>query len=412
MPKYGRILIYGLYLFPFIFITGPFLSDLFVVLVGTYGLINFFKRRDFQLLQNYPLFALSFFSLYILGLSFLLSENLYSSLEVSLFYFRYVFFIIGMIYLLENIKIIAAIKCYVVFLFFIFFDMVFQKLVGFNIIGIESGDKTRITSFLGEEQIIGCLILNVLILIIILNKKINFRTIYFEISIISISLIMIFLSGERSTLTLFIIFLFFYILKVEIFFRYKIIIGLLFVLLSSFIISIDENIKSRFINTTINQIFDTKADDLIILDSKLKFEQITLFSNAHFQHINTAINIFKENKFFGQGPNSFRNLCHKKEYNTGPRSCSTHPHNTYVELLSDTGLFGFILIFSIFIYISFLLIKYLRDKKYNFYLILVSIFINLFPLLPTKSFYNNWSNIFIYIFISYFIYNQNKCKKY
>ena len=36
--------------------------------------------------------------------------------------------------------------------------------------------------------------------------------------------------------------------------------------------------------------------------------------------------------------------------------CTTHPHNFYIQLLSETGLVGFFTIFSIFIYLILLFI--------------------------------------------------------
>ena len=34
-----------------------------------------------------------------------------------------------------------------------------------------------------------------------------------------------------------------------------------------------------------------------------------------------------------------------KKYNSGIKSCSTHPHNYYFQLLGETGLIGFLLFF-------------------------------------------------------------------
>ena len=72
----------------------------------------------------------------------------------------------------------------------------------------------------------------------------------------------------------------------------------------------------------------------------------------------TSINIFKNNYFFGTGVKSFREQCKKNQYYiienysafkdkphdyypgyTGIDGCSTHPHNYYFQLLSETGIF-------------------------------------------------------------------------
>ena len=61
------------------------------------------------------------------------------------------------------------------------------------------------------------------------------------------------------------------------------------------------------------------------------------------------IDIFKDNKIIGSGPNTFRYECEDYsktiEYWNGKAalkiSCTTHPHNTYAQLLSETGIIGF-----------------------------------------------------------------------
>jgi O-antigen ligase len=78
--------------------------------------------------------------------------------------------------------------------------------------------------------------------------------------------------------------------------------------------------------------------------------------------------------------------------------CNTHPHNIYLQILSEIGLIGFILFFSFFLFL-FVLLKniYLRFKKKeklltdkpNFFFIL-GLILTLFPLFPSGSFYNNW----------------------
>ena len=52
--------------------------------------------------------------------------------------------------------------------------------------------------------------------------------------------------------------------------------------------------------------------------------------------------IFEDHMISGTGPKGFRYLCRNKIYilenNDG---CSTHPHNTYIQVLVSNGLIGF-----------------------------------------------------------------------
>ena len=66
----------------------------------------------------------------------------------------------------------------------------------------------------------------------------------------------------------------------------------------------------------------------------------------------TSLNIFFDNKLIGSGPNTYRKLCNKDEYNVNEFSCSTHPHNTYLQL-SETGIIGL----GFILYCFFILLK-------------------------------------------------------
>ena len=60
--------------------------------------------------------------------------------------------------------------------------------------------------------------------------------------------------------------------------------------------------------------------------------------------------MFLDNKIFGQGPKSYRYLCKDDRFKINKWSCSTHPHNYYAQLLAETGLIGFLIIFMIFLF--------------------------------------------------------------
>ena len=56
----------------------------------------------------------------------------------------------------------------------------------------------------------------------------------------------------------------------------------------------------------------------------------------------------------GIGLRNFRNFFSNPKYKIDEKSCSTHPHNTYIQLLAETGLIGFmfgIILFFIFVII-------------------------------------------------------------
>ena len=83
-------------------------------------------------------------------------------------------------------------------------------------------------------------------------------------------------------------------------------------------------------------------------------KNIQIFSTDHNGHYLLAYNLFKQSPIFGKGPEGFRYYCRKVEYNSKIGMCSTHPHNIFMQLLSETGLIGifFYLFGSIFVIIS------------------------------------------------------------
>jgi len=96
--------------------------------------------------------------------------------------------------------------------------------------------------------------------------------------------------------------------------------------------------------------------------------------------------------------------------------CSTHPHNTYVQILSEIGIFGFILILFFFVSILFTNFKIILNKNKNnliksYFFINLSIIINIMPLIPSGSFFNNWISLMIFFPIGFLLYMRDNIKK-
>ena len=84
-----------------------------------------------------------------------------------------------------------------------------------------------------------------------------------------------------------------------------------------------------------------------------------------------------------------------------------------MQLLAETGIFGFIALLVLFFY---LLVKILTINKgeqnlLSVHILLIAIFINLWPLIPTGNFFNNWISMIYFVPISYYLFEINYKRK-
>ena len=180
------------------------------------------------------------------------------------------------------------------------------------------------------------------------------------------------------------------------------------VILILLLINIYPKSTDRIVDKTIHQLgFEKNIEnnnEVELTDVDKSKQKKYIFSLEHQNHYVSSIRMFKDNIFTGIGPRMFRYMCPLEEYNIW-EGCSTHPHNTYVQLLTETGIIGFAFGFIIFLIIFISIIKHFFYKLlknriiYNdFQLCLLSaIMISIWPFVPTGGFFNNWLNI-IYFF--------------
>ena len=373
---------------PLALITGPFLSDLFVILSSIVYLIIFFKKKiQFTTFEKKLFLLFSIFYFYLIFNS-LISANVYNSLESSLFFFRFFIFVFAGIYCFKSIHNSKTIFRNVLLLTIIilFFDSFFQYFNGYNLLGFEY-KPPRLSSFFNTELILGSytskLLPVLLALIFIDNNNIKDRYLLLVLTYL-VFLIVVILSGERSSFVRMIL-IGLFILSILPISNFKKIQSLFFLFFFiTIIFFIFEETYNRLINYTIVQIY---------IDGSIQM------SPQHSPIYNTAIKIFSDYPLFGIGPKNFRIFCDFAIY-FHENGCTTHPHNYYLQFLTETGLIGFIFILLSFFYFSYLLIKHSYfQKEKNFYLIflILSVFIMLWPLVPTGNFFNNWNSVLHFI---------------
>ena len=125
------------------------------------------------------------------------------------------------------------------------------------------------------------------------------------------------------------------------------------------------------------------------------------------------------NKYIGGGIKSFRYYCHIRP-NIDKNSkfvCNMHPHNYYLEILTETGLIGFFIVSIIFILILHRTFykKYFDNnsplKNNNIIVPFIFLFIvEIFPLKSTGSFFTTGNATYIFLIIAILIGFANKEK--
>jgi len=395
-------------LIPFFLITGPFLSDLSVSLISLLFLIYCLKNNNFSYFNHNYFYFFLIFWIYLIFNTLINNFNL-DSFKISFFYFRYGVFVIAIVtFLKEDYKFIKYFF-YCIFICFtiLVFDGFYQYFAGENILGWKN--STRTSSLFGDEKILGSYLSRLWpiffgLTIFIFKEKNKLSS--FIILIFILSEALIFLSGDRTA--------FFYINLSGIFvilFSQKLFKLRLITLLSSIFILI----IISFINPTAKErVFDQTVSQMN-LDSKNKEENsIYIFSREHTHHYITALKMFLDNKVLGVGVKNFRNFCNDEKYKISKVSCSTHPHNTYIQILTETGTIGFLFLITVLIYfckyiLKHLILKFKRKYYFNDFeiCILSGIVIYLWPIVPTGNIFNNWLNIAMILNFPFLIWSRS-----
>ena len=418
-----KFLITIIFFTPFLLLTSIFLSDFFVSIFGLVVIYLFFleeNKRIFSQIKKYLLYFLIFYLIIILSLFFSISfEN---SFLPSFFYFRYFLLSIGIYYLIVKYNFFINIIFYSLLFTFIIliFDCTFQLIFGFNLFGYPVlNDPTQIlTSFFNDEKKLGSYIVRLLpfFLAITLYLKLDKYTKF----ILIISTFLVFLASERVALFLF---LFIFISSIFVL-KNKTSLIILITSILILLLSTDEWRFKKYSTYTLKQIGILEAS------WNQSFGKLRYFSKEHEDLALTALIISKDKMLTGNGIKNFHLACSllkidQKKNNinylsffqrNNELSCSTHPHNTYLQILSEIGLFGFLFILSFFIKIFYSNIIILFKGNFNnirvaSYFANLGIIINLFPIIPSGSFFNNWMSLMWFYPLGFWLYLNLLYKK-
>ena len=89
---------------------------------------------------------------------------------------------------------------------------------------------------------------------------------------------------------------------------------------------------------------------------------MSFISHIHSGHYKLGKYLFEKNKLFGSG-RGFRHYCRNIDYKSKIGTCTTHPHNFFIQFMSELGIMGLLFYFSAAIYLVIIFIKTLKIKK-------------------------------------------------
>jgi O-antigen ligase len=362
------------------------IADITVVIVSLFFIINSYIENDWQWVKTKWFTASLIFWFYCLFLVSPFSINFEKSFLYSLYFIRWPIFCMALSYWIfkdiKNIKNFLKI-IFILTLFFIF-DTWWQYFFSYDLLGYKRFDPTRLTGPF-DRPIIGMWISKLSLLIPfllifnqkfkVINKLIKILYLFFLLVIITI-----FITGERMAFIFSVLFLLIYSVGLYfdnyISFKNITIFFLIIIMFGFLSYWVEPNMFKRSIISTLEIMLDWKKSDYGLI-----------FKSAYL--------IWNDNIILGSGFHTYRQACEELLiYGTRDNpivgGMCFHPHNIALEILSELGLVGFIMFYSIILYMLYEARYLLINKKWFVVSIILAVFFGcFFPLSIGMSIFSN-----------------------
>ena len=329
--RHYKFIDYLLVFLPIIIILGsPFVNFVLIIISFSFLYLSFkFKFWDWLKITWIRLIII--FWLYVVFLSFL-SPDFENSFRASFSFIRFLLFALFIQYLAFNyLSYLKVFKIWLFILFFVCFDIWVQYFFGTDLFGYPDHGH-RFAGLFGDELVAGAFlwkisapVVGLLFYYLIYGKR---KLIIYSAAALFLLLITILITGERASFLMY-VFAFFLSLFSIFYFLRRIKLLIIFIFISLFLffsaLIFNESIKSRY------------NDFLNIINNFDKSSYGILFKSS--------MEVWKEEKILGVGLKSYSKVCDTLSFvnNTNHQQCSTHPHNIYLQIISETGLIGMIL---------------------------------------------------------------------
>tara|TARA_B110000014_G_scaffold260520_1_gene250428 strand:+ start:1629 stop:2864 length:1236 start_codon:yes stop_codon:yes gene_type:complete len=373
------------------------IADLTVLFIGLFFLFKSYKSSNWQWVkQKWFVFSLIFW-FYLLLINSPLSINSSESTLYSLAFIRWPLFAmaISMWLMNNNLSQKYFLMSLAATLLFIMLDVWWQYIFNYDFFGNPRYSLTpeRLTGPFRDNPMPGIFMARYLFLLLYLGYFIKYiqtpiKNTIFIFLILLLGILSIYITGERMALIIFISGIIF--VNIGLFFQYKEIRKYIFFGLF-LIISFLALAQQAF----------PELNNRMITDLLYKLSNFS--SSDYMQVFNSAYAVWIENPIFGAGFHQYREACIELGFWGSGGGVCMHPHNISLELLSETGIIGFMLYYLIIISIAFTLVKDFIHKK-NWLLLFLSLnllFISFFPLIGGMSLFNNWIGAIVWLFVGW-----------
>ena len=395
---------------PISIIIGPSFSLINTVLFSSCFLIIYFSKNDIKINDFKPILLLFILYLYLI-INSLISIDITSGIYRNVGFIRFILFFLMVNYIFFiNGKNSIILKIWAIIFFIVLIDVYIERFTGSNIFGfgkleingVPQPYADRIISFFRTEPIAGAYLCGFCFIVIgyifnFLKSQNNFKI--FGFLILLLSLFGVILTGERSNgLKALIGFIIFISMIDYVKLRSKIIIFLSIFIIFFLTINLSDYVKLRYVGQFLSEI---KTED-----QREKFLENSLYIKLY----KSGFHVSKNNPWFGVGNKNYRiETCDKKKNSIYKEyHCLTHPHQVYIEMLSEHGIVGTIIMISIIFHLMFRIIrKVIESRNYSQAGCFVFLLINFIPILPSGSFFNNF-NITLFMINLSLLYAVNK----
>mgnify|MGYP001202802980 FL=1 len=396
---------------PLSIIIGPSASLINILLIDLSFIIFLIYLKQFNVFEHYATKLLLILYTYLIFNSFIALDFDLSAIR-NFGFIRFIILFLSINYFfynLQNIKIILFF--WFIIIIVLIFDSYIERLFGANILGygaryidgVEQPYANRIVSFFKDEPIVGGFLSGFFLIIQGYLFKFYYKnnSTIKKVSIISLSILfvgIIVLTGERSNaiksiLALLIFYSFIDSFSIKQKLKIFSLVFILFFCTLTYLLNVKKppNIKKSYIVERFGTQLFTNFSSI---------EKIKTFYNdsLYFRIYESGFETFKAYPIFGVGNKNYRfETC--KNNNKNPKYvCTTHPHQIYIELLSEHGLIGSIILLSIIFFLIYKslqnIIKFKDPIQIGCFSYLI---VNFIPLLPSGAFFGDFNSTIFWI---------------